>query len=79
MEPEDWDSGFGKAVGVFLNGDGIRGRDARGERITDVDFLLYFNAARRARRRSRCPRDEYHAAWDVVVDTARPERRPTAR
>ena len=25
MQPDDWDSGFGKALTVFLNGDGIRG------------------------------------------------------
>ena len=25
---EDWESGFGRAIGVFLNGDGIRERAA---------------------------------------------------
>ena len=44
MPPEDWDSGFGRSIGVFLNGDGIRGRDQRGQRITDDSFLLLFNA-----------------------------------
>ena len=50
MVPEDWDAGFGRAIGVFLNGDGIRGRDARGERITDLNFLIYFNAHDDSRR-----------------------------
>ncbi len=44
MLPEDWGSGFGRTIGVFLNGDGIGGVDSRGRRITDVNFLLYFNA-----------------------------------
>jgi isoamylase len=40
MKPDDWDSGFGRTLGMFLNGDGIRGRDERGRRITDVNFVL---------------------------------------
>ncbi|HEY8319522.1 MAG TPA: glycogen debranching protein GlgX [Amnibacterium sp.] len=68
MQSEDWDSGFGKAVGVYLNGEGIRDRDARGERITDSDFLLYFNAAEGAVK-CKLPARSFNAAWDVVVDT----------
>src|SRR5687768_1821616 len=33
MKPEAWDSGFGRSVGVFLNGNGIQGKDSRGRRI----------------------------------------------
>ena len=36
--------GFGRAVGVFLNGDGIRERDRRGEPIVDQHFIVLFNA-----------------------------------
>ncbi|CAD5995917.1 glycogen debranching protein GlgX [Agreia sp. COWG] len=69
MEPEEWDSPLSRSVGVFLNGQGIRGRDARGQRITDVNFLVYFNAE---------PEDvdfvlppgEYSQSWDVVIDSA---------
>ena len=50
MVPDDWDSGFGRAIGVFLNGQGIRGRDARGEQIIDLSFILYFNAHDESRR-----------------------------
>ena len=32
MTEQDWDSGFGKCVMVFLNGDGIDEADTRGER-----------------------------------------------
>ena len=69
MQPEDWDSGFGRAVGVYLNGEGLRDRDARGERIVDVDFLLYFSAADEALK-CKLPAKSYGAAWDVVVDTS---------
>ena len=47
MLPEDWDSGFGRTIGVFLNGHGIQGQDARGRRITDDSFLLLQRARRR--------------------------------
>ncbi|MGY4540537.1 isoamylase [Arthrobacter sp. UYNi723] len=69
MKPEDWDSGFGRSVGVFLNGDGIQGKDVRGRRITDVNFLLYFNA-HDDMVNFTLPADEYAPAWDIIIDTA---------
>ncbi|MBW4040689.1 MAG: glycogen debranching protein GlgX [Acidobacteria bacterium] len=69
MQPDDWDSGFGKAVGVYLNGEGLRDRDARGERVVDVDFLLYFSAADDMVR-CKLPARTYGGSWDVVVDTS---------
>jgi isoamylase len=69
MQPDDWDSGFGRAVGVYLNGSGIRDRDLRGEPVTDVDFLLYFSAADDPVK-FKLPAKSYGAAWDVVIDTA---------
>ena len=68
MRPADWDARLGRAVGVYLNGEGIRQRDARGEPITDVDFLLFYNAGPEAVR-FKIPR-RTHQAWDVVIDTA---------
>ena len=44
MTEQDWDSGFGKCVTAFLNGEGISEADTRGERVTDDSFLLCFNA-----------------------------------
>ena len=69
MAPEDWDSGFGKALGVFLNGNGIRGRNARGERIVDVHFLVYFNAGGETVEMT-LPDAEHSAEWEAVIDTA---------
>ena len=54
---------------MYLNGEGLRDRDARGERVVDVDFLLYFNAAD-AVVRCKLPAKTYGASWDVVVDTS---------
>ncbi|MEE2568124.1 glycogen debranching protein GlgX [Pseudarthrobacter sp. J64] len=68
MAPEDWDSGIGRSLGVFLNGDGIHGKDEYGRTITDVNFLLYFNAYVEAVDFT-LPGAEYAAAWDVMIDT----------
>ncbi len=68
MQPEDWDSGFGRAVGVFLNGDGIRERDRRGQPISDLHFILLFNAGDEPVDFS-LPDNEFSPHWDVLVDT----------
>ncbi len=69
MAPEDWDTGVGRSIGVFLNGEGIQGRDARGQRIVDANFLLYFNADDEAVDFT-VPPEEYGTSWDEVIDTA---------
>ncbi|MEO8095635.1 MAG: glycogen debranching enzyme, partial [Pseudolysinimonas sp.] len=65
---EDWEAGFGRTIGVFLNGEGIRGVDARGGRIVDQHFLVYFNAHTEAVD-VMLPTEERSPAWDVIVDT----------
>jgi glycogen operon protein len=52
---------------MYLNGDGIAGRDVRGRPITDDHFLLYFNAGEAVE--VVVPPEEYCHAWVVVVDT----------
>ena len=69
MDESDWESGFGRTVGVYLNGHGIRGRDARGERITDVNFLVYFSAHTEPIELT-LPPAEYGARWERLVDTS---------
>jgi glycogen operon protein len=44
MTPEDWQTGFAKSIGVFLNGDALPDPDPHGHRISDDTFLLLFNA-----------------------------------
>ncbi len=68
MQPEDWESGFGRAVGVFLNGAGIRERDRRGEQIEDRHFFILFNAGDEALSFT-IPRAEFSPTWEIVVDT----------
>ncbi|WP_285728297.1 glycogen debranching protein GlgX [Psychromicrobium xiongbiense] len=68
MTAEDWGNGFGRTIGVFLNGQAIAGVDERGHRITDTDFLLYFNA-HDDEVTFTVPPAEYAGGWDVVIDT----------
>lgn len=69
MTEADWDSGFGKSLAVFLNGEGIPEPDARGNRVVDDTFYLCFNAHHE-------PIDfttvdgEYASEWTVALDTA---------
>jgi isoamylase len=69
MSEEDWDSGFGRAVAVFLNGNGITDVDLRGERVVDDTFLLCFSA-HDAAIDFVMPAPAYGAGWQVVMDTA---------
>jgi glycogen operon protein len=73
MQPEDWEAGFGRTIGMFLNGEGIRGVDAHGGRVVDAHFLVYFNA-HTDQVEVTLPSEERSPAWDVVVDTAGEER-----
>lgn len=66
MEDGDW-TGGAQTIGMYLNGHGIAGRDARGNPVVDDHFLLYFNAD--GPQEITLPPDEYAAAWDVVIDT----------
>ena len=49
--------------------DGIQEQDSRGRRITDVNFVLYFNA-HDDDVEFTLPADEYAPSWDVIIDTA---------
>jgi isoamylase len=68
MDPEDWEVDFARSIGLFLNGNGIAGRDARGQRIVDASFVIYFNGDEESVQFT-VPSQEYAPAWDVVVDT----------
>jgi isoamylase len=69
MQPDDWDAGFGKAIGMFLNGHGIRGRGVRGERILDRHFLIWLSADD-SDLEVVIPDVFDGLTWDVVVDTS---------
>ncbi|MCW2495646.1 glycogen debranching protein GlgX, partial [Jatrophihabitans sp.] len=69
MHDEDWDSGFGKSVGVYLNGEAISETDARGERIEDDSFILYFNAHDEPID-FMLPTSEFGTGWQLELDTS---------
>jgi isoamylase len=80
MTDDDWESGFGKSVAAYLNGQGIPGRDERGQRVTDDSFVLCFNA-HDASIDFVLPPVEFGPSWkpviytadDAVAETAKPE------
>ncbi|MEV7618789.1 glycogen debranching protein GlgX [Microbacterium sp. NPDC089321] len=69
MQPEDWESGFGLSIGMFLNGRGIREKDRRGQPVADLNFIVYFNSGDEAIE-IVLPDARHGAAWEAVVDTA---------
>ncbi|MGH2774031.1 MAG: glycogen debranching protein GlgX [Actinomycetota bacterium] len=71
MTEQQWNDGFAKSIGVFLNGDEIATPGPRGERITDDSFLLFFNAHHQPMD-FIVPVGNYGRAWNVVIDTNEP-------
>ncbi|MET0900617.1 MAG: glycogen debranching protein GlgX [Mycobacterium sp.] len=69
MSDEDWDSGFGKSVAVYLNGQGIPDLDSRGQRVIDDSFVVCFNGHHEPIEFT-LPPEEFGAAWLSVVDTS---------
>jgi glycogen operon protein len=69
MTEHNWDDGFGRAIVVFLNGEGIPDLDQRGMPVVDDSFLLAFNAHYEDIEMT-LPEQDYGRKWTVVVDTA---------
>jgi glycogen operon protein len=71
MTGEDWNSGYARSLGAFLNGDAITEPGTRGERITDADFLLLLNAHdEQVTFTIREDLSESGDRWQIIVDTA---------
>ena len=69
MTDDDWDVGYARSLGMFLNGSGIPGHDERGRPVTDDSFILLFNAHGEGVRWA-IPA-EYTGTWRLVLDTRR--------
>ena len=69
MTDHDWQAGFAKSLGVFLNGDALPDPDARGHEIRDDSFLLLFNAHHEPVE-FRLPGVKWGQRWVPVIDTA---------
>ncbi|MBP2473217.1 glycogen operon protein [Crossiella equi] len=77
MTEQDWESGFGRCIMVFLNGSALSDRDERGEPVTDDSFLLCFNA-HDGELELTVPDSGYGREWAVVLDTATGDVGPEA-
>src|SRR5499427_2683912 len=71
MAEEQWGEGFAKALGVFLNGEGINSPDVRGERVVDDSFYVLFNAHYEPLP-FVLPKGDWGKQWCVVLDTNKP-------
>jgi len=69
MSPDDWEAGFGRTLGMYLNGRGIHGVDARGQQLADVGFLVYYSAHDQPVPLV-IPDADHGKEWDLIVDTA---------
>jgi isoamylase len=78
MTDEDWDVGYARSLGVFLNGRAIQMHDERGRPVVDDSYILLFNAHVEAVD-WKIPAD-YRRTWRLILDTTRlqPEAAPPA-
>src|SRR3954454_18811925 len=67
MSDQDWQAGFAKSLGVFLNGDAIPTRDEHGNRIADDSFYVMFNAHSEPLE-FVLPESKWGEQWTVALD-----------
>jgi isoamylase len=77
MTDGDWQTGYARSLGVFLNGDAITEAGPRGETVRDQSFLLLFNANREPVAFT-VPDGRFGPGWDVLIDTATAPAGPAA-
>jgi glycogen operon protein len=74
MSDQDWQAGFAKSLGVFLNGDATRTTDEHGRRTVDDSFYVMFNAHSDAVE-FVLPEARWGEQWTLALDTSEmPER-----
>jgi isoamylase len=71
MTDEDWQIGYARTVGMFLNGKAIPTPDERGEPLIDDSFYLVFNAHYEAIDFT-LPASAWGQRWMKVIDTSDP-------
>ncbi len=71
MSHEDWSHDLGRAISLFVNGDGIQDLDPRGRRHTDASFILMFNAQPEWTE-FVLPTADFGQRWRPVLDTSQP-------
>jgi hypothetical protein len=73
--PDDWQTGYAKSLGVFLNGDALPDPDRHGRRLSDDTFLLLFNA-HYGEVSFLLPGEKMGQQWLTDLDTAAASTRP---
>jgi glycogen operon protein len=68
MTADDWQVGYARTIGVYLNGHGIAARGRRGERIVDDSFFAVFNTSDQDLDVA-LPPASYVDRWTKVLDT----------
>jgi isoamylase len=71
MTDADWQTGYARTVGVFLNGRAIPTPDHRGETIVDDSFYILFSAHHEPME-FKLPTCPWGDRWEIVVDTNQP-------
>jgi glycogen operon protein len=69
MSEQDWQAGFAKSLGVFLNGESIPTPDEDGRRIVDDSFYAMFNAHSEPLE-FVLPESKWGEQWSVGIDTS---------
>jgi glycogen operon protein len=69
MSDENWNHDFAKSLGVFLNGQGLHYVNPVGEKVTDDNFYLIFNAHFEAVE-YKIPSKIYNKEWTKILDTS---------
>ncbi len=75
MSDRDWQAGFAKTIGVFLNGDALPWLDPRGHPVRSDTFLMLFNAHTEPVD-FVVPGEEWGREWRVILDTTHLVPRP---
>jgi isoamylase len=68
MSDQDWQAGFAKSLGVFLNGDAARMVDDQGRRVPDDSFYIMFNA-HWEQLEFVLPESKWGEQWTLALDT----------
>ena len=71
MTDEQWEIGYAKSIGVFLDGNQIPSPGPQGQRISDDSFLLFFNAHYETMEFT-LPSELEEKQWAKVIDTKEP-------
>jgi glycogen operon protein len=68
MSESDWQAGFAKSLGVFLNGRAIPSPSERGEPVVDDSFYVMFNAHHEPLE-FKLPEEKWGQRWGVLLNT----------